>query len=496
MIDSDSSMVIGKKGKFRLGGKWGEVKLLPFNWQVQQNTDHPYSLNDGAMIPARGYQTLISGGFFARYGRLSVQILPEWNYAKNDDFQGFYKEQSDQKWYEYYEVQTYIDLPEKFGTNPYKRLSWGQSSIRFNLNAISVGLSNENLWWGPGMRNSLVMSNTAGGFMHYTLNTVKPVRTTIGSFEGQFIAGRLENSGFDVPDTTRTFFNYSIYRRKKEEWRYINAMVVSYQPKWVPGLFLGMTRSFTKYNSEKDKSIADLFPVFFPMIRKNRNDNPDRQIAGDQRVSAFLRWLWIPENAEIYFEYLREDNTYNMRDFILQMEYTRSYLFGLRKLIPLNRFKGQYIQVNLELTQLEQTNANPTAPSRNEYTNREVWHGYTNRGQLLGAGIGPGSNLQSLSVSWINGLKIFGLQFERYVHNNDYNNVAIKDVRANWVDLSATAICEWKFQNLLYSVKLANITSYNYQHLFIPRDPNSKDFWKPGVNINNFQAQIGITYAF
>jgi hypothetical protein len=495
-IDSDSSMVIGKKGKLGLRGKWGEIKLLPITWQVQNNTDHPYSMNDGAMIPARGYQTLISGGFFARFGRLSLQILPEYDYAKNEDFQGFYKQHSDQRWYEYYQTVVFIDMPEKFGDKPYKKLSWGQSSLRFKLGALSVGLSNENLWWGPGMRNSLVMSNSAAGFVHYTLNTVKPIRTAIGSFEGQIIGGRLENSGFDVPDTARTFLGWSIWLKKRDEWRYINAMVLSYQPKWVPGLFLGLTRSFTKYNTEKDNSFRELLPVFFSMTRKNNYDNPSRLAAGDQRVSAFARWLWLPENAEIYFEYMREDNTYNWRDFILQLEYSRSYLFGVRKMIPLNRHKGQYIQVNLELTQLEQTNANPNAPSRYDYTSRVVLQGYTHYGQLLGSGIGPGSNLQSLSVSWVNGFKNFGLQVERYVHNNDYHNIGIKDIRANWVDMSVTAFGEWRFQNMLYSVKMARVTSYNYQHLFIPKDPNSTNFFKPGINIQNYQAQIGISYVF
>lgn len=487
---------IKSDGIFHFAKERGIVQILPFTRLLQYNSDHPYSLNDGAMIPARGYQTTVSGGFFAKYGPLSIQLRPEYIYAQNKDFQGFYKELSDQKWYEYYQVQVFIDMPEKFGSLPYTKVSWGQSSVRLTAGPVSAGLSNENLWWGPGMRNSLVMSNSADGFIHYTLNTVKPIRTPIGSFEGQIIAGRLENSGFTVPDSNRTFLGYSIYLPKRKESRYINSMVVTFQPKWVPGLFIGMTRSFTKYWGEKDSSFQALFPIFYPMERKNNYDNPKRPKAGDQRVSAFIRWLCLPEHAEVYFEYMREDHSYNWRDFILQMEYSRAYIFGLRKMIPLNRHKGQYIQVNLELTQLEQTNANPDALYRYLYTSQIIYHGYTNNGQLLGAGIGPGSNLQSLSVSWINGLKIIGLQFERYVHNNDFHNIGIKDIRANWVDMSATGIVEWNWHNLLLSARLENILSYNYQHRYQPKDPNSGEFFGPGINIYNFQAQLGITYRF
>jgi hypothetical protein len=492
----DEDRWIKSDGIFHFGNEKGIVQILPFTRQLQFNSDHPYSLNDGAMIPARGYQTMVSGGFFAKYGPLSIQFRPEYVYAQNKDFQGFYKDLSDQKWYEYYQVQVFIDMPEKFGKTPYTRATWGQSSIRLTEGPISLGLSNENLWWGPGMRNSLVMSNSADGFMHLTLNTVKPVRTPIGSFEGQIIAGRLENSGFDVPDTSRTFLGYSIYLPKRKESRYINAMVITYQPKWVPGLFIGMTRSFTKYWGQKDSSFQALFPVFYPMGRKNNYDDPNRPKAGDQRESAFIRWLSVPEHAEVYFEYMREDAPYNLRDFILQMEYSRAYIFGFQKMIPLNRHKGQYIQVNMELTQLEQTNANPNALYRYLYTSQQIYQGYTNNGQLLGAGIGPGSNMQSLSISWVNGLKIIGLQFERYVHNEDFQNIGIKDIRADWVDLSATGIVEWNWHNLLISGRFANIISYNYEHKYQPKDPNSGEFFGPGKNVYDFQAQLGITYRF
>jgi len=209
-------------------------QLLPVTLQLQYNSDHPAGFNDGAMIPARGFQNMFSAGFFAKIGPLSIQLRPEYVYAANKEFQQFYKERSDQIWYQYSELYNFIDLPERFGDKPYNRLFWGQSSVRLTFNPISVGLSNENLWWGPGMRNSLLMSNTAAGFRHITLNTVRPIKTVIGSFEGQMIAGRLENSGILPPDTNRTYLGHKLYIPKRDEWRYINAAVLTYHPKWVP----------------------------------------------------------------------------------------------------------------------------------------------------------------------------------------------------------------------------------------------------------------------
>jgi len=104
--------------------------------------------------------------------------------------------------------------------------------------------------------------------------------------------------------------------------------------------------------------------------------------------------------------------------------------------------------------------------------------------------------LQSLSISWVHGLKIIGLQFERFVHNNDFHNIGIKDIRANWVDLSATAMAEWNWRNLLISARFDNVISYNYEHRYQPKNPNPTTFFGPGINVYNFQTQIGVTYRF
>ena len=486
-------------GIFRFAKEKGRIQLLPFTWQQQFNTHHPYSLNDGAMIPARGYQTMISGGIYAQYGPLSIQLRPEYVYAENKNFQGFSKEQPDQVWAEYYFMHNSIDLPERFGEKAYKKLFWGQSSLRLTCGPVSLGLSNENLWWGPGTRNSLIMSNSAPGFQHITLNTVKPIRTWIGSFEGQIICGWLENSGFTPPDTNRTYNGTRLYIPKRDDKRYFNAVVLSYQPKRVPGLFLGATRSFITYYKDMGRGIADFLPIVTPLSKKSNYGENESPIPNDQRASVFVRWLWLKTHAEVYVEYMREDHAYDLRDMIVDAEHAHAYVFGLRKMIPLNQFKNQFIQVNLELTKIEQTTTNPERVSYYLYDHFDgVPQGYTNRGQLLGAGIGPGSNLQSLSVSWIKGLKTVGIEFERCVQNNDFHNAAFKDPRSNWVDLGASFFGEWNYRNLLFSAKLALIHSLNYQYNFVPNTEDPPVYWAPGQgqDVTNFQANIGVSYRF
>ena len=196
---------------------------------------------------------------------------------------------------------------------------------------------------------------------------------------------------------------------------------------------------------------------------------------------------------------MREDHAFDMRDFIMQPEYTHAYVFGFRKMIPLKGHRNQFLQFNLELTQIEQTTTDRGRPSKYLYVHYAgIPQGYTNRGQMLGAGIGPGSNLQSLSISWVSGLKTIGIEVERYVQNNDFFNATIKDPRANWVDLGTSAFGDWNYKNLLFSAKIEFIHSLNYQYNYQQISEGITDYWVPGPgsDVLNFQAQLGVSYKF
>ena len=112
----------------------------------------------------------------------------------------------------------------------------GQSSIKLNFNKLSFGISNENIWWGPSIRNSIMMSNHARGFRHFTFNTIRPIKTKIGNFEWQFVTGRLEKSGFNPPNTDYTFAGTQLFVPKinqignQNDWRYFQGLTFTYNP--------------------------------------------------------------------------------------------------------------------------------------------------------------------------------------------------------------------------------------------------------------------------
>ena len=445
--------------------------ILPVSWKQQYNSAIPYGWNDGGMIPSKGFQTMLSAGVFASIGPLSVQLRPEYVYAQNSAFQT---------------IDIYggrPDLPARFGESAYSEVTWGQSSIRLNWKAISLGISNENLWWGPGMRNSLLMSNNARGFKHITLNSVRPIHTSAGSLEFQVIAGRLDGSGFSTLENDP----------KYSDWRYLSAAVISYQPKWVPGLFLGLTRGFQAYSNDI-KKLGDYIPFFIPYQKANR-DVLEEPFGRDQLTSVFARWLFVKAHAEVYFEFGANDNAYNFRDFIGSPEHSRAYTFGFSKITSLRGMNAdEFIKINAEVTQMSQTADRLVREAGYWYQHGQVFHGYTHKGEVLGSGIGPGGNLQSLSLSWLRGIKSLGLQFERYIHNDDYYNAVIGDLNGRsrrWVDLSVAAQGAWNYKNFIFNSQLQLIRSVNYQWRQVNLIPST-----PTYNGVNFHGKLGFSYFF
>lgn len=476
---------------------YGAFQILPLTVQQQYNSDHPYGWNDGLMIPAKGYQTMISGGFFVKIGPLSIQFRPEYVYAANPAFAGFTSGHGDADLTNYYVYHNLIDQPERFGNGTYTKASLGQSSIRLTFGPVSAGLSNENLWWGPGIENALVITNNAPGFKHLTLNTVRPIHTFIGSFEGQIIAARLDATGQPNLSVTTTSTGTNLYQPKRDDWRYYTGYNISYQPKWVPGLFLGWIRTFNAYHSDVH-GFSNYFPFLTPFQKADANNGSGDSFDRDQITSFYARWLFTKAKAEIYFEYGLNDNSYNYKDFLGSPEHSRAYIFGLRKLVPLAAHKDQGILFGAEIDQLSQSTDRIVRPAGGWYIHSGVRDGQTNEGQILGAGTGSGGNLQTVNVSWVSGLKKLGVIFQRYEHDTDYAQGAFPDINGNsrnWVDFALGVQGDWGYKNLLFNAKLQGVKSLNYEWILKDYDPNNT-YYIPHNDVFNLYAQLGVTFRF
>ena len=460
--------------------KSAKIFPLPVELIQQYNTHHPYGWNDGSMIPARGYQTQLSFGAFMKKGMISLQLRPEIVFAQNSFFSTFPAQQTDSIWKNYYNtVLNKIDAPERFGSGNYLKMFPGQSSLRINYHKISFGISTENLWWGPGVRNSLLMSNNAPGFPHISFNSLRPVTSSIGSFEWQLISGELKGSNI-LPDTSRKFNGQSLYIPKQDGDRYLNGLVITWQPKWTKGLFVGFSRIFYQYMSDVSSSFNGYLPVFGKFFKGGLSNEDEKK--RDQMISFFFRFVLPKERAEFYAEYGRNDHSQNARDFLLEPEHSRAYIIGFSK-----TFEGYKTDMKLfgEITNLQIPSTILLRPQESWYAHYQVRHGYTNYGQVIGAGIGPGGSSQTIGLQWGKGFNKIGGTFERIVHNNDfyYNAFAPSEQwQKHWVDLSLNFNKSWISKRIVYDARLSFVNSLNYQWYY--------------SNVIHLSARFGVCYLF
>ncbi|RPD51030.1 capsule assembly Wzi family protein [Paracnuella aquatica] len=471
-----------QKGKLSL-------RLLPTSLGQQINTHHPYGWNDGAMIQAKGYQLKASAGIYARWGRVSLQLQPELVWAQNASFATFPTSHTDSTWRNYYYFLNRIDNPERYGSGSYAKAFAGQSALRVHFGKFSAGLSTENLWWGPGIRNALLMSNNAPGFLHATFNTTTPVITRIGSFEGQIIAGRLRATNILPPDTGRTFEGTRLYQPKPADGdRYINGAVLTWQPRWTKGLFLGVSRMFYQYSNDVSNTLDGYLPLVGGFFKKKVRD--EDRYGRDQLFSLFARLLLPESKAEFYVEWGRNDHALDLVDLVGEPEHTRAYTLGGRKIFT--GTKGKQWELFGEMTHLQNPATGYVRALEGWYTHYQVRHGYTHRGQVLGAGIGPGGSSQTLGISRWKGVAKTGLYLERVVRHNDFtlqNFAPSRKFDVHWVDLSLNGTKSWVRGNFLFNAQLSLVRSINYQWRYIRETQGSKF-------ANNIYAGFSAAYRF
>ena len=306
-----------------------QIKTLGIDYFIEYNSHHPYNRNNGTMIPNRGYQHIISPGIFIKTGPLTIQFKPEHHFSENKEFDGFWEGHYSTIWAKRYKLWNRIDMPERFGNINHNKTTFGQSSIRLNWRNLSIGISNENLWWGPSIRNSIMMSNHAEGFKHITFNTLNPIETFIGNFEWQIITGRLENSGYAPPRTDFEHAGTKLYIPKinqlgeRDDWRFLQGFIFSYSPKWIDGLSVGFIRWVQMYSALIEgkywwmKETQKLTFQFFNNIFRKNDPFEDYEAQTNQAAGLFLKWIWKDSKAEIYAEFHFNDSKINLRDLIV-----------------------------------------------------------------------------------------------------------------------------------------------------------------------------------
>jgi hypothetical protein len=469
------------------------VKALPFKTSIQWVGDHPYNWNDGAMIPAKGLQQYFNAGVNLKYKNWELQLAPEFVMAQNLNYDGFDLSMDPKQWREYYRFYNFIETPERMGTVQYSKLFGGQSFLKFNIKNTALQISTANKWWGPGFRNALILSNNAAGFPHVSVSNEKPIKTKIGNFNYELIWGELLNSNYPPPNNYLTYNGEQMYAQKEDRTRSFQAMHINYVPKWFPHLTLGLEQSFVQYEDQLF-GIANYIPIK-NIIYRLPNDVINQPIT----LTAFYFNYELPAvQAKLYGELGWNLNRTSFRNLLIQPDKGMANVLGVSKIFASNQkhsweFKAEMANLQL-LTVAEQFT---TGPPPSWYLGSFVRQGYTNNGEVIGAGVGPGGTSQTIELNWRSGKKRIGISGERRLHNNDfyvYSFTNSGDFRRFYVDFATTLKADWSFGKFDIGPRISYIQSNNYNwNLF---QPASSNYFIPGKDIQQFTGKLNLTYHF
>jgi hypothetical protein len=368
--------------KWRFGFAIPEVRAV-------RNSGLPFSLNDGPLWAGRGWSRSITPAVIARTGWATLILAPSFVSSDNERFQVIPYPQVGRSprsvWANpFHPLPESIDLPLRFGDQRVHSASFGQSSLTVNARGVAVGIASENLWWGPGIRNAITLSNNAPGFPHLFLQTRQPLHTRAGTFDAQWVVGQLSDSHFFDSTSTGTR-------------RTLSGLAATWTTPFDSTLTLGIARIVMSSTTPRHGFPFAAFDVLHSVGHLNTDTlAPVPSPARDQITSLFGRWLYPAAGFEAYAEWARFEEPLSLHDFLEFPGHSEGYTLGFQWARPVSH--GRTFRLQSEASYLEPDPSLRLRPVAVTYTSRGVPQGFTEQGQMLGAAIGPGASSQWLAA--------------------------------------------------------------------------------------------------
>jgi len=433
----------------------GIVVLLP-ELRFIRNSALPFSSNDGALRPGRGVNVAIAGGADIRWKSLHLTLAPEVDAEENRPFQVIPYPLGEQPtrsvWANpFHPPPESLDLPLRFGDRSSQRWSPGQSTLTVRVGAVDVGASTENLWWGPGIRNAILLSNNAPGFPHLLARPSRPLSVGAGRIDFDVLLGRLSESGYFDTDSAN---DHPLLAGAAMTWRADTSA----------GLQLGVARL---------------------------------RISGttghDQMSSIFGRWLFPDAGFEAYTEWARFQDPTSLRDFLEFPSHEQGYTLGLQWARHLARHRTFRLQS--EVSYLEPSASYRLRPVPSSYTSNAVLQGFTNGGKILGASAGPGSSAQWFAGDILGDLWRAGVFVGRIRYDNGtLLGPLVPQSRSPDVTLLEGIRVVRDFTRCRVSMQVTDgmRLAYLFQDGYVPLDQSNPAGFK-GIDISNRTLSVTVT---
>jgi hypothetical protein len=440
------------------------------------NSAIPFSWNDGAQWAGKGWSSSVMvGGVFA-HRNLRVVVAPQFLTSANAAFpmlpaRNPLRTAFASPWHS---GAVSADIPLRFGDQRYSRVDPGETSVELIRRGLAIGATSASMWWGPGTRNALVMSNNAPGVPQVYVRTRRPLQTEWGAVEAHWLLGGLLESPFFDADV-------------RNDLRSLSAAVVTLRLAADTDVTVGVTRAVYARARRFGRLPGHWADVFLDW-HQSPNSGPVNR-PGDQLTSLFARWVIPDAGLEAHVEWAKQRLPSSFRELLVDPERGQGFTLGLdwARSFSVNTL----LKIGSEVTMLEQTPTIPGAEVGEFYASHSVPQGYTQQGQVIGAAIGPGSSSQHLGVDVIHEQWQVGLNVGRVRWEDDayYRSPASFTKFGHDVSLYWGMSSRWDTSHLGVEASLIETRRMNY--LFQTQSPFA--WYNTGFDVSNTTVTLRLT---
>lgn len=462
------------------------LKYYGPEWYNSYNTKNPYGYNDGGLWQGAGYNTALTGGVHFEAFGFEASFKPQLSFSQNKAYDYIpgvsWKGLENCSPFNYYsQAGGSIDLVQRYGDSPFFNFDFGDSELRYTFYNWTIGFGTSNPWLGPAYVNPMLGSNNAGSYPKVDIGLKKTKLVMpwdeyyLGDIELRASCGMLsESKYFDQnPENDRTM---------------LNMLSIGVSPSFIPGLTVGGNRIIiSSFNFDSLKYFGRLFTY----VRDNDETGPGE----DQKISVYFDWLFPSVGFEVYGEYGMDDFSMDRKSNLF---HSGIYTFGFKKDIPLWKSAKENNVTSMLVFEFNNFEMSQDFHFQwgyaGYYSHSRIMQGYTNNGQILGAGTGYYGNSQYLAyeVYYPKGKTM--LFFQRSCPDNNY--IYNKTIG----ELSEPDAGEY-FSNNVAFLDFGLQSSYFITSSFIVNGSIVYDLihnWKyeRGYDIKNFHFELGLKYNF
>lgn len=199
-----------------------------------------------------------------------------------------------------------------------KTLGLRKADLYIHLNGFGIGVSKDNMWWGPGLQGALSMTNNTSGFQNYMIGTIREIRWKNIGFMGRYTFSELNN---------------------KTDWRAIYFTSLTGQLSFYSSqiITIGLSRNFLTGGVDIGVPWTknDAMKVVFQDAFIKNLQQLDYTIAGhdpwDQTIAGWIEVSFLRNKLKLYVEIGINDNRFNFWDFVVHPDHAMATIIGLRK---------------------------------------------------------------------------------------------------------------------------------------------------------------------